>query len=277
LESELFGHEKGAFTGADRKRIGRFEKANNGTLFLDEIGDMTLALQAKILRLLQDGRFERVGGNETITTDVRIIAATNKDLEVAITEGKFREDLYYRLKVFSIHLPPLRQRKDDLPRLVEHFVKLFNKEFGRNVTSLPPALMRMLESHSWPGNVRELQTALKYAFVQASGDVITPDCLPESVRSQGSREVTPGRVSQPSAGLAEDVRNRIQAREPNLYHRMHEELERVLLKESLREAEGNQVLASKLLGISRTTLRAKLDRLTDPAASRDPRSDSEQP
>ena len=118
LESELFGHEKGAFTGADRKRIGKFEKANNGTLFLDEIGDMTLAIQAKILRLLQDGRFERVGGNETITTDVRIIAATNKNLDEAITDGRFREDLYYRLKVFSIHLPPLRERKEDLPRLV---------------------------------------------------------------------------------------------------------------------------------------------------------------
>jgi two-component system nitrogen regulation response regulator GlnG len=265
LESELFGHEKGAFTGADRKRIGKFEKANNGTLFLDEIGDMTLALQAKILRLLQDGRFERVGGNETITTDVRIVAATNKDLEVAISDGGFREDLYYRLKVFSIHLPPLRERKEDLPRLVEHFVRLFNREFGRNVTSLPPALMRVLESHNWPGNVRELQTALKYAFVQASGDVITPECLPESVRSQDSGDASVDRGSRSLARLAAEVRSRIQDREANLYHRMHEELERVLLEESLREAAGNQVLASKLLGISRTTLRAKLDRQSDSA------------
>ncbi|MCH5375869.1 MAG: sigma-54 dependent transcriptional regulator, partial [Planctomycetes bacterium] len=155
LESELFGHERGAFTGADRKRIGKFEKADNGTLFLDEIGDMTTATQAKILRLLQDGRFERVGGNETIRTDVRIIAATNKNLEAAIPEGRFREDLYYRLKVFSIYLPPLRQRKEDLPRLVTHFINLLNQDFGRHVTSVTPETMEFLDAHDWPGNVRE--------------------------------------------------------------------------------------------------------------------------
>jgi two-component system nitrogen regulation response regulator GlnG len=278
LESELFGHERGSFTGADRKRIGKFEKADKGTLFLDEIGDMTLATQAKILRLLQDGRFERVGGNETIATDVRVIAATNKNLEKAIADGSFREDLYYRLKVFSIQLPPLRERKEDLSRLVEHFVKLFNKDFGRKVTSLPAELQQVLESHDWPGNVRELQAALKYAFVQASGDVITPDCLPESVRlKSGHRQVPSDVAIRASARLAEDVRNRVKNREPNLYHQMHEELERVLLEVALREADGNQVLASKLLGISRTTLRAKLDLLGKPADSSKTSSDAGQP
>ncbi len=268
LESELFGHERGAFTGADRRRIGKFEKADRGTLFLDEIGDMSLATQSKILRLLQDGRFERVGGNETIKANVRIIAATNKNLEAAVREGTFREDLYYRLRVFAIELPPLRQRKDDLPRLVEHFVNLFNRDFGKNVTTIPEELMRVLQAHDWPGNVRELQTALKYAFVQTAGDIITPDCLPDSVQRGGT---TPGHGNFVSsqARLAEEVRSRIRRKEDNLYHTMHEELERILLEEALEAADGNQVLASKLLGISRTTLRAKLSLLTDGREARE--------
>ena len=263
LESELFGHERGAFTGADRKRIGKFERADHGTLFLDEIGDMTLATQAKILRLLQDGRFERVGGNETVKTDVRVIAATNKNLEEAIESGQFREDLYYRLKVFSINLPPLRERKDDVPRLVQHIVRLFNREFGRNVTSVSPEMMEMLTAHDWPGNVRELQTALKYAYVQASGDVLTPDCLPASVSARGTGQCPAAADVDALAELAVEIRTRIQSGEEDLYHRLHEELDRTLLVEALHEAKGNQVLASKLLGISRTTLRAKLNLVPD--------------
>ncbi len=261
LESELFGHERGAFTGADRQRIGKFERANRGTLFLDEIGDMSLATQAKILRLVQDGSFERVGGNETLRTDVRIVAATNKNLDQAIGDDSFREDLYYRLKVFSIRLPPLRERKEDLPRLVEHFIELFNRQLGRKVASAPPETLQIIESHDWPGNVRELQGALKYAFVQAAGDVLTPDCLPESVRARSPSRSTSKPEVQPLAELAGHVQQRIRASETDLYHKMHEELDQILLAEALRAADGNQTQASKLLGISRTTLRAKLGSL----------------
>src|SRR5262249_6526723 len=157
LESELFGHEKGAFTGADRKRIGKFEQCHGGTLFLDEIGDMSLLTQTKILRGLQNQRFERVGGNETIQTDVRLLAPTNRNPEQLVTEGKFRGDLYSRLNVMTIHLPPLRERLADLPLLVEHFLRRFSVELGKDVTHAAPEAIAMLRSHSWPGNLRELQ------------------------------------------------------------------------------------------------------------------------
>jgi two-component system nitrogen regulation response regulator GlnG len=274
LESELFGHERGAFTGADRKRIGKFEQADRGTLFLDEIGDMSLATQAKILRLLQDGCFQRVGGNETIRTDVRLIAATNKELDQAIKNREFREDIYYRLKVFSIHLPPLRERMEDLPLLVEHFTKSDSSELGGRAVTVPPETMHILQCYDWPGNVRELQGVLKYALVKACGKIITPDCLPESL-SRAPSAAGGTRVSfLMSHDLTEQVRRRIQRSESNLYHQMHEELDRVLLDEALRAASGNQVLASRLLGISRTTLRAKLGALSDPIHDYSP-SDAE--
>ena len=172
LESELFGHEKGAFTGADRRRIGKFEQCNGGTLFLDEIGDMPLALQAKILRLLQEQSFERVGGNETIRTDVRLIAATHRDLAAWSDEGKFRPDLYYRVGVFTIHLPPLRERGDDLPLLVRHYLRRFSRELGREVRDVAPEALDRLRNNPWPGNIRELQSVLKQALLQASGAVL---------------------------------------------------------------------------------------------------------
>src|SRR5947199_9764649 len=155
LESEVFGHEKGAFTGADRRRIGKFEQVNGGTLFLDEIGDMPLALQAKVLRLLQEQAFERVGGNETIRTDVRMIAATHRNLKALSDEGTFRPDLYHRLSVFTIHLPPLRERGDDLPMLVQHYVRRFSRELGREVREVDPEALERLRDQSWPGNIRE--------------------------------------------------------------------------------------------------------------------------
>src|SRR5271163_3454433 len=172
LESELFGHEKGSFTGAERRRIGKFEQCNGGTLFLDEIGDMPLALQAKMLRLLQEQRFERVGGSETVQTDVRLIAATHRDLKAWSAEGKFRPDLYYRLGVFTIHLPPLRERGDDLPLLVRHYLRRFSHELGREVGEVAPEALKRLCSYSWPGNVRELQSVLKQALLQASGTIL---------------------------------------------------------------------------------------------------------
>src|SRR5579862_6581955 len=171
LESELFGHEKGAFTGADRRRIGKFEQCSGGTLFLDEIGDMPPALQAKMLRLLQEQTFERVGGNETIRTNVRIISATHRDLKARAAEGKFRPDLYYRLGVFTIHLPPLRERGEDLPMLVQHYVRRFSRELGREVREVAPEALERLRSGSWPGNIRELQSVLKQALLQSSGTI----------------------------------------------------------------------------------------------------------
>jgi two-component system nitrogen regulation response regulator GlnG len=178
LESELFGHEKGAFTGADRRRIGKFEQCSGGTLFLDEVGDMPIATQAKILRLLQDQTFERVGGNETVRTDVRLIAATHRDLEAWSKEGKYRPDLFYRLGVFTIDLPPLRERGDDLPMLVHHYVRRFNRELGREVREITAEAMERLCSYPWPGNIRELQSVLRQALLRSTGPVLIPAFLP---------------------------------------------------------------------------------------------------
>src|SRR5262249_55584815 len=192
LESELFGHEKGAFTGAERRRIGKFEQAHRGTLFLDEIGDMSAATQAKMLRLLQEQRFERVGGNETIQADVRVIAATNQDLEEAVSAGRFRADLLYRLNGFTIRLPPLRERRSDIALLAEHFLRRWSRTVGRQVHSASAEALQLLEAYGWPGNVRELQSTIRYALVHASGEVLTPECLPETVRG-----IAPQPHSQP--------------------------------------------------------------------------------
>src|SRR5262249_37913832 len=177
LESELFGHEKGAFTGADRRRIGKFEQCNGGTIFLDEIGDMPLATQGKILRLLQDQKFERVGGNETIQTDVRLIAATNRDLKSFSEQGKFRSDLYYRLSVFTIRLPPLRERGEDLPMLLSYYLRRCNRELTRDVREVAPEAMEQLRSYPWPGNIRELQSVIKQSLLRATGTALIPAFL----------------------------------------------------------------------------------------------------
>jgi two-component system nitrogen regulation response regulator GlnG len=257
LESELFGHERGAFTGADRRRIGKFEQANHGTIFLDEIADMTLATQPKILRLLQEQSFERVGGNENIQTDVRVLAATNQNLEELVASGRLRQDLYYRLKVYTISLPPLRERRGDLPLLVEHFLKLLNRELGKNVTSVSPEGMHILEKHEWPGNVRELYSALKYASVQAVGEIVTPEYLPEIVleRPAHSPQVV---TDQATFDVAELVNRLLREGEPDIYRKVCLAVDRAVMETLLRHTKGNQVQASELLGISRTTLRAKL-------------------
>lgn len=270
LESELFGHERGAFTGADRRRIGKFEQADNGTMFLDEIGDMSLATQAKILRLLQDGRFERVGGNETISTDVRIIAATNQNLEELVSQGQFREDLYYRLMVFGIHLPPLRERMEDMPLLVEHFSKLASQELNKPIRPAPAEFMGALKAYDWPGNVRELQSAIKYAFVQATGEVLAPHWLPENVTRRtstdaGSRQSESMTKTLDVAGLADRL---MRAGSNDIYRQVHAELDRILLRRVLEHFDDNQVLASQALGISRTTLRSKVALLDELASER---------
>lgn len=256
LESELFGHERGAFTGADRRRIGKFEQCNNGTLFLDEIGDMPLAIQAKVLRLLQEQRFERLGGNETIETDVRLIAATNKDLEAEVAAGRFRKDLVYRLNVFTIKLPPLRERGEDLPLLIDHFLRRFSRTLDRAVNTITPEARRCLEEYTWPGNIRELQSVLKYALIQTPGDVLTLESLPENLRRPGLGPVLP--LADAGLDIAAFAGSLLRAGETDIYRRVCLEVDRVVLETVLNHACGNQVQASELLGISRTTLRAKL-------------------
>jgi two-component system nitrogen regulation response regulator GlnG len=274
LESELFGHERGAFTGAERRRIGKFEQAHRGTLFLDEIGDMSAATQAKVLRLIQEQTFERVGGNETLQADVRLIAATNKDLETEVAAGRFRQDLLYRLNVFTIGVPPLRERREDIPLLIDHFLPRFCRGLGRNIHAVTPEAQRRLLAYAWPGNIRQLQSVLKYAIVQGSGEVLTLDCLPENLRS--STALSGGRSTTPQAdlaGLTEFTEGLLRAGELDIYRRVCLEVDRHVLETVLRHVECNQVKASALLGISRTTLRAKLRALNlgiDKQVSPDP-------
>jgi nitrogen regulation protein NR(I) len=256
LESELFGHEKGAFTGADRRRIGKFEQCHGGTLFLDEIGDMPLALQAKILRLLQEQSFERIGGNETVQTDVRLIAATHRDLTAWSAEGKFRPDLYYRLGVFTINLPPLRQRGDDLPMLVQHYLRRINRELGREVREIAPEAYERLRNHAWPGNIRELQSTLKQALLQASGTVLLTAFLPDL--SGKPAETSPALQTEPDAGLEAFIRERLVPDASDLYAETHRQVDRLLLLRVLKYTGGNQHQAARLLGIARQTLRIKL-------------------
>jgi two-component system nitrogen regulation response regulator GlnG len=256
LESELFGHERGAFTGAERRRIGKFEQAHQGTLFLDEIGEMTAATQAKMLRVLQEQRFDRVGGDTSIQTDVRLLAATNKDLEKDVAAGRFRGDLFYRLNGFTIHLPPLRDRREDLPMLIDHFIRVFGRTLKRPDLVLSPEVRERLLSHDWPGNVRQLQSVLKYAMIKAMGDTIGLDCLPENFRSMALPAGIAAGSGWPDAiSFTESL---LRAGETEIYRRVALEVDRAVLGTVLRHVKGNQVQASELLGISRTTLRAKL-------------------
>jgi two-component system nitrogen regulation response regulator GlnG len=292
LESELFGHEKGAFTGADRKRIGKFEQCTGGTLFLDEVGDMTPLTQTKILRVLQDQTFERVGGNETVQTDVRVIAATNQDLEKLVAVGRFRKDLFFRLNVFTIRLPSLRERGDDLVLLVDHFIKHFARELGKTVHSVPPETLEVLRRYYWEGNVRELQSVLQQSLLQMSGSVLLPEFLPSSVRTPGVRGPRDSGVQESAdqgpraSGVQESVdtsasptpdsylptpvkqgfdwdrfvTDRIAAGTENLYDEGQVLMEREVIMRVLRHCAGNQVQAARILGITRSTLRAKINR-----------------
>jgi len=245
LESELFGYEKGAFTGAHRTKIGRFEYANGGTLFLDEIGEMSPQLQVKLLRVLQEKSFERLGGVRPIQVDVRIIAATNRDLEKAIEEGKFREDLYYRLSVIPIHIPPLRERKEDIPLLVEHFLEKFNTEKARSVSGISPKAMERLMEYSWPGNVRELENLIERLVVLKRTGTIEVEDLPEKIRFGPARDPL-GAIVLPEEGI----------RLEETIHR----LERELILQALRRTRGVKKEAAELLGLKRTTLIQKMKR-----------------
>jgi two-component system response regulator AtoC len=255
LESELFGHEKGAFTGADRRRIGKFEQCNGGTLFLDEMGDMPLALQAKVLRLLQEQVFERLGGNETVRTDVRMIAASHRDLKAWSAEGKFRPDLYFRLGVFTIHLPPLRERCEDLAMLAQHYVRRFSLELGRDISEVAPEALDRLREYSWPGNVRELQSILKQAILKAVGSVLLPAFLPADLprETQGTDNRENAARVRRGATLSD--------------------LEREAIQDCLFQTGGNRQLTAERLGISTRTLLRKIkeyalkDPLRSPSAS----------
>jgi DNA-binding NtrC family response regulator len=274
LESELFGHEKGAFTGADRRRVGKFEQSDGGTIFLDEVGDMPLTLQAKMLRLLQEQTFERVGGSETVKTDVRLIAATHRDLKGWSEQGKFRSDLFYRLGVFTIHLPPLRERCEDLPVLVRHFLLRFNRELNRDIREISAEAMERLCSYSWPGNVRELQSVLKQALLRASGALLLPAFLPDLAPGQGSQAAAAGavggddfagRVAVRGAAPADEwsafmdfIRRRLEAGSTDLSTESQLEIDRVLLPAVLRFTNNNQHQAAKILGLARQTLRLRL-------------------
>ena len=254
LESELFGHERGAFTGADRRRIGKFEQCSGGTILLDEIGDMPLPLQAKILRVVQEQAFQRVGGTETVQTDVRVIAATHRDLPALVAEGKFRADLYYRLAVCTIELPPLRARAGDIPILVDHFIARYNREFGTAIQEVAPEAARALAVHSWPGNVRELQSVVKRALLRAHGTVLLASFLPELATQ--ARTVKPSTLDVDALileKLAPDTND--------LYYQIHREIDRLLLVRVLEYTGGNHRHAARVLGIARQTMRSKLQSL----------------
>jgi two-component system nitrogen regulation response regulator GlnG len=271
LESELFGHERGSFTGADRRRIGKFEQAGGGTIFLDEIGDMSSATQAKVLRVLQDQRFERVGGSETVQTDVRVVAATNQALEDLVSAGRFRSDLFYRLNVYTIKLPPLRERIEDVPLLVDYFIRQFNEEVGRSVRSASPETIEILQRYLWPGNVRELQATVKNALVNATTHVLTPDCLPVFVRQGADLAKNLASAQPQDFKLTNLIRTLLQQGEDDIYRKVAFAVDHVLLDEVMRSVNGNQLEASRRLGISRTTLRAKLQvhRLSELASEAD--------
>jgi two-component system nitrogen regulation response regulator GlnG len=256
LESELFGHERGAFTDAHQRRLGRFELAHGGTLYLDEVGDLGPELQPKLLRALQERQFERVGGQEAVAVDVRVVAATHRDLEALIREGRFREDLYYRLNVVTLVLPPLRERREDVPALVDHFLTKYAPALGDRVVSVEA--MERLAGYGWPGNVRELENVVQHAMVMATGGVILPEHLsiaPGGVPLPGPAGTLEDLVAQK---LAECVRGLGRRESANLYDLMVGLVERPLLRAVLRETGGNQLRAAALLGINRNTLRKKL-------------------
>ncbi len=257
LESEIFGHEKGAFTDAHRQRIGKLEQADGGTLFLDEVGDMSPMTQAKLLRVLQDQTFERVGGNTPIQVDVRIIAATNHDLKQLVSEGLFRTDLYFRLSVVTIRLPPLRDREDDLRVLAEYFLRRYSNEFGRDIRSIAPETLEVLNQYQWPGNVRELESVMKQSLLTARGNILLPDFLPTLGDGSGVNST----ANHPEFLSDRFVAERLESGTDNLYAEAITIAERQLFRQVLTHTAGNQLKAATLLGISRVTLRSKLKSL----------------
>lgn len=250
LESELFGYEKGAFTGAVSSKPGRFELADKGTLFLDEVGELPLDMQVKLLRVIQDHEFERVGGLKTIKVDVRLLAATNRKLSQEVRAGRFREDLFYRLNVFPIHLYPLRERRDDIPELAEHIIAKFNRKLEKNIRKIESEVMELLKKHDWPGNIRELENILERLVLMTPGDTIGPEGLPAEFGAGGDQDPgltgPAGPGSDPEKPFKEVIRDRM------------EEVERQMIETTLAECEGNVTKAAKRLGMSRKGLQLKM-------------------
>ena len=240
LESELFGHEKGAFTGADRKRDGKFVQADSGTLFLDEIGETSPAMQVKLLRVLQEHELQRIGGQEVIEVDVRLLAATNRILEDEVKAGRFREDLYYRLNVVSLHVPALKERREDIPLLAEHFLKLYGEKNNRNITGITPGCMDILIHYPWPGNVRELENAMERGVILMRGDYLDEESLPIPIKKWAQEES--GDITAGMEGLPSSL----------------EEAEKMVILKTLDEVDGNKSEAARRLGITRKTLQSKL-------------------
>jgi two-component system response regulator HydG len=258
LESELFGHERGAFTGAVARKEGRFERARGGTLFLDEVGEIPLSLQVKLLRFLQDGVLERVGGTESVRVEVRVVAATNTDLAAAVRAGRFREDLFYRLDVVSVRLPPLRERREDVPLLAMAFLRRLAEKNGKHVSAFTPAALGALEAYPWPGNVRELLHAVERAVILCRADTLDLTDLPESIRSQAGTERAPTGAPQgvPPQGTAP-------LGAPALVVPLGttlDDIERLVIRETLRQTRGDKNLAAQILGIAPRTIYRKLDR-----------------
>jgi len=287
LESELFGHEKGAFTGAEKRRIGRFEQSDGGTIFLDEVGDMSPVIQGKVLRLLQEQQFERVGGNELITTDVRIISATNRPLEEMVRKNQFREDLLYRLNGYTIQLPPLRDRREDISPLLEYFLRRCKSEMNRHeLTGISPQALQLLVAYDWPGNVRQLQSVVRQSLLSTTGTVIGPTNLPDFVRSPSEDSIpvaefstdsspvetpvaTPSPATTPveqSSKSVEDnefsldqfIEERLLAGSTQLYDEVLEQVERRLFARVLEETRGNQSRTAEILGITRGKVRDRI-------------------
>jgi len=260
LESELFGYEKGAFTGAAHRRVGKIEQANGGTVFLDEIGDMPFSIQAKILRLLQEKSIERLGGRQPIPVDVRILAATNRDLEKALQEGKFREDLYYRLKVVTLQLPPLRERVEDISLLAEYFLSRFSREMDMANPGITEEAKETLTGDAWPGNVRELANTIQKALIFSRGVPIGPDDVSRAIRERN--EV----ASADTPTIEEKIRNWVNKillsapPEGHLFDNLMDRFARILITEALNVTEGNRSRAAKLIGLSRPTLLSKIDK-----------------
>ena len=262
LESELFGHVRGAFTGAIDNRTGRFEAAHTGTIFLDEINSTTPKLQVKLLRVLQEQEFERVGDTQTIRVDTRVISASNRDLLEEIDCGRFREDLYYRLNVVTIVLPPLRDRREDIPELVGHFLKLYNERNNRHVPYVERAAMEAMQGYAWPGNVRELQNYIERAVVLAPGDELTCDLLPEAVRGQSRPRIgrhRPADLETLASELVETGVNTAGAMAENLHAAIVNRVERELIAQIMASCDNVQTKAATRLGINRNTLHKKLE------------------
>ncbi len=258
LESELFGYEKGAFTGAATRRVGRIEQASGGTVFLDEIGDMPFNIQSKILRLLQEKSIERLGGREPIPVDVRIIAATNRDLEASLAQGKFREDLYYRLNVVTLWMPPLRERQGDIPLLAEYFLGRFAREMETSNPGLTEMAKAVLRTYSWPGNVRELANAVQKALIFSRGCPIDAEAVNQAIGTEGlGRSVDNGTLDE---AIRQWIRKGFDAEGQNVFDSLMDRFASMLIREALNLTGGNRSRAAKLLGLSRPTLLSKIER-----------------